>query len=346
MVAIVFFPSYLQENSYLSSHDVFQTSERMAEWPSLTLAQARNGLLDWAFYDVSGLTSDEFAKLSNERSREGSILVVWPTIKDNETDQPDQSIQKFANHAELRAAPGELVRRFCIAGVGSSDIGAAAFARTIANHYQEPVGAIVAGYGMADLVSEAMGGWFVLGSANRFMQIYHRAMADAETLGDLSHVWQQPFFSLFSNEPSSLQEIEAKCEADDKAVEEMKFSNRCSDTQTLLALLNDEDRTILSLCGHSKGCLSIAYALEQLVLSKQLKVIRKAGEIRITTAGAVVALPKGFTNVGQYLGSLDWFGGMNSRTGLDHVKIEDAWHHLNTQMPNHMDFAQVLQREP
>lgn len=290
--------------------------------PVFTGARARNSMLDWFFYDVEGLTLDERSKLVAERNTEGSILVVWP-----EGAKGDISIQKFEDYETLRAAPGELLTRFAVAGVGSSDVGAAAFARTLANHYGEPVGAIVAGYGVADLLSEAMGGWFVLGGANRIMQMYHDALDNAPSGSESSLGSTEKFPD--SNETKTLEKVDHR-----------------DDSATLVNLMLDRDRVIKSVAGHSKGCLSIAYALEALVLSRQAAAIERQSNMRITTVGAVTALPTAFTNVGQYLGELDWFGGMNSRLALDYTTIPAAWHHLNTRLPGHLDFNDVLKQEP
>jgi hypothetical protein len=43
--------------------------------------------------------------------------------------------------------------------------------------------------------------------------------------------------------------------------------------------------------------------------------------LRITTLGAVVDLPAMFRNVKQYLGALDWFGGMNSSLAVMHERV-------------------------
>ncbi len=283
--------------------------------PARLLASRRNAFLDWLFYDTGNLSATELSTLLAEANVEGSILVVWPS-----GEKGDLSIRKFADYESLRAAPGRLLDRFTIAGVGSSDVGAAAFARTVADHFGGPVGAIVAGYGIADLLSEAVGGWFVLGSANRLLQSF---LETAETVPT-------------SDATQTLHNGRLPAKA--------AVSGR-TDTETLVNLLNDADRTVKSVAGHSKGCLSIAYAVENIAALSQPDTVKKAQAARIITAGAVVALPAGFENVGQYIGAIDWFGGLNSRRGVDHVKVPNAWHHLNTTLPSHLDFGSVLAQE-
>lgn len=297
---------------------MFSSLSGFGDSPVFSGARARNTMLDWFFYDVDGLTAAERAKLVSERNVEGSILVVWP-----KGARGDISIRKFEDYETLRSAPGALLTRFTIAGVGSSDVGAAAFARTVADHYDTPVGAIVAGYGVADLLSEAMGGWFVLGGANRVMQMYQDALETQSTDKTVLPV----------TETASRSET-------------LESVGHRDDSMALVSLLMDQDRTIQSVCGHSKGCLSIAYALEALALSGQTGAVDRQKDMRIVTTGAVVALPSAFGNITQTLGELDWFGGMNSRLSLDYTTVPGAWHHLNTSLPGHLDFAQVLRDLP
>lgn len=287
---------------------------RIGQAPVFSGALARNTMLDWFFYDVGGLTPEERAQLVSEPNEEGSILVVWPRQARGAV-----GIRRFSGYESLRAAPGDPVRRFTIAEVGSSGIGAAAFARTVADHHDEPVGAIVAGYGVADLLTEAMGGWFVMGGANRVMQMYQDAL-------------DRP-----GAEPAPVPASGRKTRS---TVEHRHNSS------ALFNLLLDPDRQVRSVAGHSKGCLSIAFALEALVRCGRKDAVARQSEMRVTTVGTVTALPGAFCNLGQYLGELDWFGGMNSQLTLDYTTVPGAWHHLNTALPGHLDFAAVLDQEP
>ncbi|WP_146347469.1 hypothetical protein [Falsiphaeobacter marinintestinus] len=294
---------------------MFTSFSNFANYPVFSGAKARNTMLDWFFYDVGGLTAEERSELVRERDIEGSILVVWP-----KGERGDVSVRKFDDYEALRAASGDLVTRFTIAGVGSSDVGAAAFARTVANHFGCPVGAIVAGYGVADLLSEAMGGWFVLGGANRVLQMYQDAM-DHQTAD---------------------QAVEPQATLTERR-KDAETAETGDDSIALVSLLTDKDRQIELICGHSKGCLSIASALDSLAQSGKTDAIERQKDMQIITAGAVVALPQVFRNVTQNLGELDWFGGMNSRLSLDYTTVPGAWHHLNTTLPGHLDFDEVLE---
>ena len=288
--------------------------------PLSETVQLRNTALDWLFYDVGSLTEDEFRHLYTETHEEGSIIVVHPRC-----ETADMGVRKFENYQALRRAKGKLLKHFCIAGVGSSDVGAAALARNVADFYREPVGAIVAGYGVVDLLAEALVGWFVFGAANRLMKAFHDN--------------QQHLSQVMATLEGSARTLEHSTDFD-----AIRSGTGKTDSDTLLRLLLDEDRTIKTLVGHSKGCLSIAFALEALVLSGKQRQISKAKAAKIITMGAVVELPNGFDNSWQFLGALDWFGGLNSRFDKDHIKVPGAWHHLNPQipMPGPMCVRQIL----
>ncbi len=313
-----FSPAFADMPSHVSEF----LSRDAASLPGSDIIKQRNTALDWLFYDVASLTTDEFQSLSIEDNKEGTIIVVHPFTRERET-----CVRKFNSYRELRAASGDLLQHFCIAGVGSSDVGAAALARNLANVCDAPVGAIVAGYGVADLLTEALGGWFFLGASNRMMKAFHAHEARIKrTLAGLEN-------TVVELDASTAAQVAASLTGN-------------PDSDVLLRLLLDEDRQIHTLLGHSKGCLSIAYALQALVLTGRSPEISKAKEIELVTTGAVVEFPNEFLKVTQYLGSVDWFGGMNSQLSNDHICIPGAWHHLNTMLPLHLSVEQVLTERP
>lgn len=277
--------------------------------------QQRNTVADWMFYDVKALTPAEFTALSQEINREGSILVVRPS-----GDTRSFGVEKFDNFERFRAEPGDLLRHFTVAGVGSSDVGAAALARTLANHLNEPVGAIVAGYGVADLLSEAIGGWLFFGAQNRALDFFERFEASTQVLS-----------------PETSQET--------SRATQLQGADLSPDTKTLVRLLSEPERNVKTVLGHSKGCLSISYALQTLANLADASAFDRAKEIDIVTTGAVVAFPHGLYGVRQYLGAFDWFGGLNSRASTPYFEVPGAWHHLNTAVPFHMNLTAVLSRQ-
>lgn len=294
------------------SHGNLALSSIALKPQTATPMEKRNTLADWGFYDVSDLNEAEFNALAAQHSNEGSILIVEPSGGAEEI-----CIRKFDGHAEMLAEPGDMIQHFAIAGVGSSDVGAAALARTRANQLGKPVGAIVAGYGMADILQEALGGWFFFGAANR----------------------AQAWFDENKPELTASEIASLRASGEDLAV---KLDKVPSDTRTLLKLLTDDGREVKSLLGHSKGCLSIAFALNAIRDMGGAEAIQPYTDIEVITAGAVCEMPSEMTRVRQYLGAIDWFGGLNSIHSVEHIKVPNAWHHVNTELPFHMNLSEVL----
>ena len=268
----------------------------------------RNTMLDSFFYDVSSLTKEERQKLTDEINPEGSIIVMPPA----------SSGQDYASYPIVTAflkSKHKAVSRFIIAGVGSSDLGAAALARNVADFFGEDVGAIVAGYGVADLLTEGLGGWFSLGITNRLAYYLEEARAVLTTEDDL--VLDTDVHPYVAGHP---------------------------DSRTLLRLLISKNAKIDFILGHSKGCLSIANALNGYVSYGTKENIKKrAEEIRIVTTGAVVEFPDVFAKgVYQYLGGIDWFGGINSLLCLQFEPVIGAWHHTNSNLPFAMNIPDLL----
>jgi hypothetical protein len=286
-------------------------------------AKNRNTVLDRMFYDIGALTDKEMHHLASANA-DAAIIAVHP--KGNKGDislERSENLEKFLNN------PGRKITKFAIAGVGSSDIGAAALARTLSDFTGEPVGAIVAVYGLPDLFSESMGGWFCFGAADRMMDAYHRAtLSKGERKARLER-------SLTTGSAPSNSGLANHTEP---------WPGFSPDTLILVRLLQDADRDIDTILGHSKGCLSIASAFEALSLLNNPSDIARAKRVRVITTGAVVEFPPGFNNVKQYLGTLDWFGGMNSTAGKDFVSVPNAWHHVNTCFPFHMNMQDVLKQ--
>ncbi|MEM6743338.1 MAG: hypothetical protein AAF676_06340 [Pseudomonadota bacterium] len=265
----------------------------------------RNTVFDWAVHDVGNLSSSEVGALSAEISLEGAILVVHP----NEA-RAGVAVEKFEGFEAFLAAPGRRVSHFALAGAGASDLGAASLARTLANHLGETVGAIVAGYGAAELVEEAMGGRVFFGGSNRLL-------APAE--------------------PPTPQEAEAA----------LRFACRAQthqpgwDEAMLIRLLTESGRRIDTLLGHSRGALSISFALQALAMAAPEAFARQV-DARVITAGAARPMPTAMRDVTQFLGALDWLGELNSDPTVPRILAPRAWHHLNTQAPAHLDLAVAL----
>jgi hypothetical protein len=272
----------------------------------------RNAFFDALFYDVGALSDAEKEELSPLVDQEGAIIVVPPASS-------HRRIAHFATVPEFLEEKGGSLRALAIAGVGSSVLGTAALARNVADAYGIEVAGIVSGYGVSDMVAEAIGGWFFYGaldairhevreSVNRWKQFSEMTGAGARKAG-------------------------------------ARVSTPVSDINALDDILRASPPNLSLLIGHSKGDLMLDFALERFAQG-----MGKAGhpyfeQLRVVTLGAVTDLPPRFRHVHQFIGEIDWFGGMNSRLQVPHTRIPNAWHHLNTALPFHLPVAQVLKQK-
>ena len=144
----------------------------------------RNAALDTVFYDTKRLSLEERAKLTPLADREGSIIVVPPR-------NADRKIRHYRSALRFMTKEGASIRAIAVAGVGSSALGTAALARELADALDTDVAGIVPGYGLSEAMSEALGGWFAFGAADRirlsmeraFARMRPAALADSVTAG-------------------------------------------------------------------------------------------------------------------------------------------------------------------
>lgn len=268
--------------------------------PLLEAFRQRNALLDTLFYDVSRIEGAEARAISPWLAREGSLLYVPPSDAGQVTLCAGRDALVQAGKA---AGP---VRGLAVAGVGSSALGSAAFARNVADALGAPVAAVVSGYGLGDFVTEALGGWFYFGARNR---LRHFEQELEELLEQHSLVGTVP--ALFGD-------------------------RRGDDTAAVLGLLRDPRFDFELLTGHSKGNLVLSEALYALVRydGPSLPIAR---DTRIITVSAVIAMPPAFTDIVDVMGQWDLFGAFNSRAGIPvDVTVPMALHHTNTELDWHL----------
>ena len=192
----------------------------------------RNALLDALFYDVGVVGREEAARISPWLAAEGAILIVPPS--------GDGQLTLCRSIDDFHAAGGDAVRTIAVAGVGSSALGSAAFARNVADATGENVAAVVSGYGLADIATEALGGFFWFGALNSLRHLFEGL--DRAT------------------EPDRTAELSLQSRSTGSPTRESR------DTRTVLALLNDRRLRFDLLIGHSKGNLVLSealYALKQ-----------------------------------------------------------------------------------
>jgi hypothetical protein len=260
--------------------------------------QRRNATLDAVFYDVGVVTEAEADELAFWLAREGAILKVTPS-----RDAPLKvclTKEKFFNEGGADCAA------LAVAGVGSSALGAAAFARNVADALGQPVAAVVSGYGLADVLTEAMGGFFWFGGLNSMRHAF-------EGLDELT---------------KRLTRSETPRSPD---VDWLQVSR---DTATVIALLEDERFTPDLLIGHSKGNLVISEALYAIEAQGAAAVRTQLRERKIVTVSAKIGMPPPYRQVIDVMGQWDGFGALNSRPDIpaDYL-VPGAWHSTNPDVP-------------
>jgi hypothetical protein len=271
----------------------------------LEILRQRNAALDAFFYDISVVMPDEARLISPWLAWEGSILHVPPSGKGRLT-----VCHTADDLAALGAAPS-----LTIAGVGSSALGSAAFARNVADATGAAAVAVVSGYGLSDVLLEATGGWFLFGGANR-------ARGLARLYSEFVHGGRRQR---------------------NHTARSIDLARSSRDTATVIALLNDSRFKFSLLSGHSKGNLVLSEALYALVEAGESLPIRS--DTKIVTISAAIFMPSAFTNIVDIMGAWDWFGAMNSspRIPID-VTVPEAWHHTNREVPLHLPVTETLQR--
>lgn len=263
----------------------------------------RNAVLDALFYDVKVISPDETRTLAPWLAHEGALLLVPPTSRGSLSVCPD--IDSFA------AGGGTRTRILAVAGVGSSALGTAAFARNVADALGEPVAALVSGYGLADMLAEAAGGWLWFGALNRLRHM-------SEGFGELLR--------------GSAFEL--------KHAGWPNLAHHSCDTRTLCALLTDGRFRFGLLTGHSKGNFVISEALYAL---RDAHADEHLADIAIVTISAAIAMPPRYRNIIDVMGEADWFGMMNSNAGIGvEYRAKDAGHHTNTELRGHLPVREVM----
>ena len=269
---------------------------------ALAWFEERNALLDALFYDIAQVSAEEVRALASWRAREGTMLLVPPP--------GEGAVEVFTEIQDFLDAGGGKARALAVAGVGSSAIGAAAFARNVAEALGGPVAAVVSGYGLSDVATEALGGFAWFGALNSLRHSFEGLDRVAHAMSDHTH-------SLTSVESDS-------------------FLRLSKDTATLIALLEAPAFKVPMLIGHSKGNLVISEALYALrKLDKLAPVVRRT---QIVTVSAKVGMPPEFAGrVFDIMGQFDMFGALNSRADIpaDYI-VPGAWHSTNPEFPMNM----------
>lgn len=274
---------------------------------SLEQLRRRNTALDALFYDVKCVTPEEAFYISSCLAAEGAILVVPPS--------GGEALRLCDTVDDFFQAGGANIETLAIAGVGSSALGSAALGRNIADATGKPVAIVISGYGLADAVTEAMGGYFLFGYMNSVRHAFEQ----------LDEFFGRPQFGVATRLTSD------------------KLCQGSLDTQTVRALLVDSRLSLKLLVGHSKGSLVLSEALYDLAENEPDCARQLADTLKIVTISARIAMPPIFRDVVDVMGEWDWFGEMNSRKSIPSDQlVPQAMHHTNTELPNHIPVTKLL----
>src|SRR3974377_2395588 len=143
--------------------------------PAVRSCRLFNSTLDFIFYDVLTLRAalaENDRPMQAEREKPPSRIIDFDALSDPEgslllidaTTVP--YVHKYQSVKQFLESPYQETREVDIAtitGVGSSALGSAALAWDISASLKKQGLALVPGYGLADVVSAAPGGWFAFG---------------------------------------------------------------------------------------------------------------------------------------------------------------------------------------
>jgi hypothetical protein len=209
-----------------------------------------------------------------------------------------------------------------ITGVGSSALGSAALAWNVAEALGAPTLAIVPGYGVADVVTQALGGWYGFGVYD-FLNVKAHIQA---ALGTVAPKTARIGRALSASAPGSRQLPNGA----------PVFRTGCGSSDVLHDLM--EQRKFKCLVGHSKGALAIHNALGSLG-SDQIS------GLAIVTLGCPIAEDMDGATYHQYLGLFDALGQLNAWGHLP-----DTWvttdHSTNHSLPFSMQVEALVGRAP
>jgi hypothetical protein len=214
-------------------------------------------------------------------------------------------------------AHGRTLRTASVTGVGSSALGSAAFAWNVSTALDEPVAAIVPGYGVADAIQQGLGGWF--GAYNWwFRQMAQEVLAHTMPLAAQSD--RHPTMTAPGHAEANTGASVFRCGS--------------GSSDALHAILKDVPH-IDRVFGHSKGALVIKNAIESLPreTTQRLHVVTFGCRITEDTPAALYS---------QFLGLIDGIGLLNS-WGNPPETLIPAHHSTNTSIPLSMSVS-VLTR--
>lgn len=243
--------------------------------------------------------------LTAQSNPSGSIIIVTPYVSG-----PFLEMKQFFDFAN--SFEGAKIHTLTITGVGSSAFGSVALAWDVSEALGEPVAAIVPGYGLADVVPQALGGWFGF-------EMYDVVQsATQEFLANFAPTLAMMGKDLARSTPGR--------ETAPTGAPVFRYGSAASDD--VHAILRNVPG-ITRVIGHSKGALAIENALRSLPS-------HRTEEITVHTFGCVISEDVPCRSYAQHLGLIDALGTLNSLGNSPEYWPPCGSQH---QHPHSMEFA-------
>lgn len=287
-----------------------------------------NTTFDTLFYDVGLLTTALLTKgtivvteatansnsprhpltildLTAQSNPSGSIIIVDANLAPY-VGKPFLDMKEFFEFAN--GTEGAEIHTLTITGVGSSAFGSVAFAWDVSEALGEPVAAIVPGYGLADVVPQALGGWFGFEMYDAVQSVSQEILANfAPTLALMGK-------DLARSTPGRETALTGA----------PVFRHGSAASDDVHAILQNVPG-ITRVIGHSKGALAIENALRSLPSDR-------TEEITVHTFGCVISEEVPCQRYFQQLGPIDALGFLNSGGNSPECRVF-ADHSTNSLIP-------------
>ena len=296
--------------------------------PMLRMCRLTNTVLDTLFYNVGALTATLLTKcaaietgmptnsmsaqhplqrldLTASTNPSGSIIIVDAQLAPY-VGKPFLDMKEFFDYGNDSDGAG--LHTLTVTGVGSTAFGSVAFAWDVSKALGEPVAAVVPGYGLADVIPQALGGWFGFETYNALQSATQDILATLAP--SLAMIGKDLALSTPGREMAST------------GAPVFRHGSAASDD--VHAILKSVPG-ITRLVGHSKGALAIENALRSLS-AERVKTIS------VLTFGCVISENLADKSYAQYLGWIDPLGILNSLGNAPEFR-PFAHHSTNTFIP-------------
>lgn len=297
--------------------------------PAVRSCRWFNTLLDFVFYDVPTLRvalTDKDASVTDSAAPRPSLITDFDALSDPEGSllivdaKSEHPVHEYRSVEEFLAAQDTRhIDTVTITGVGSSALGSAALAWDVSVALGRPVVAIVPGYGVADVMLQALGGWFAFGLYNALH----------------SKTWIQTGLAMVAPETARIGRKLAASIPHEPMVNGAPVSRSGSGSSDALhALLQSPEHHFKLLVGHSKGALQIENALHSLDQPDMRK------DLRVVTLACPISKDVDNVTYDQYLGIFDALGNLNAWGNWpDHWSA--TWHTTNPFLPPAMNAGEM-----